>query len=180
MKPIEELKHEHDSILSMLSGAERLAQTIQTTHDVDVKKVESIINFSRHFTDGCHHAKEEKQLFVRLQERGMPKGQGPIVVMLKEHQVGRNLIKGIESVLQEFKTGDQEAYAALSRTLVQYVELLRTHIAKENTILFPMSNNLLTPEDQKELEESFKFIEEHEVGPGVHEKYHLLAHEIAH
>jgi hemerythrin-like domain-containing protein len=178
MKPIEELKHDHEIILHMLSGAERLAQSIVSSSTVDTAKVKDVIDFSRHFTDGCHHSKEEKHFFVRLQERGMAKDQGPIAVMLQEHRVGRELIKSIESALSEYESGKKEAIETVAQTMVRYIELLRAHIAKENNILFPMSDRFLTPDDQQSLEKSFKMIEE-EIGADVHEMYHRMAHEIA-
>ncbi|MBM4159926.1 MAG: hypothetical protein FJ217_02385 [Ignavibacteria bacterium] len=179
MKPTEDLVHDHTVILHMLSGAERLVQSIRSTRTVDVTKVEQVIDFSRQFTDRCHHSKEEKCLFVRLQERGLPADQGPIAVMLHEHRVGRELIRGIESALKEHQTGNQKAIDSLTETLQRYIDLLRAHIAKENNVLFPMSDRFLTADDQKSLEDSFKHIEEHEVGKDVHEKYHRMAHEIA-
>jgi hemerythrin-like domain-containing protein len=178
MKPTEELVHDHTIILHMLAGAEKLAQSIKTTRTVDPRNVERMIDFSRNFTDGCHHTKEEKHLFPKLQERGMPANQGPIAVMLHEHRVGRDLIKGIESALNVHRSGRQDALDLLSETILQYVGLLRAHIDKENNVLFPMSDRFLSPDDQKSLEESFKFIEEHEVGRDVHEKYHQMAHQI--
>ena len=179
MKPSAELMHEHEIILHMLSGAERIAQEIQVSHSVDNKAVENIIDFSRHFTDGCHHSKEEKHLFVQLQKRGMSKDQGPVAVMLHEHVLGRNLIQRIETGLKEYQAGNDGAAQIVSQTILQYVEMLRAHIAKENNILFPMSDRVLTSDDQQLLEQSFKEIEEKEVGAGVHEKYHRMAHEIA-
>jgi hemerythrin-like domain-containing protein len=179
MKPTDELRHEHEIILHMLSGAERTAQSIQSAGAVDAKKVEDIIDFSRHFTDGCHHAKEERNLFVRLQEHGMPQGQGPIAVMLQEHETGRECIQSIETALKVHQAGDVGAAYTIGRNMLEYVELLRAHISKENNVLLPLSDRLLTPNDQRSLEESFKAIEEHEVGAGVHEKYHRMAHDIA-
>jgi hemerythrin-like domain-containing protein len=179
MKPTEELMHEHTIILHMLSGAEKLAQTVKETHAVDLNKVEKVIDFSRHFTDGCHHAKEEKHLFVRLNELGMPSEQGPIAVMLHEHRMGRELIQRLESALISFRSGSQEAIDTICQTTSQYSELLRAHIAKENNILFPMADRLLSSDDQHSLEKSFKFIEEHEIGADVHEKYHRMANDIA-
>jgi hemerythrin-like domain-containing protein len=179
MKPTEELMHEHEIILHMLSGAERLAQSIVTTHTVDTAKVKNVIDFSRHFTDGCHHSKEEKHLFVRFVEKGMPKEQGPIAVMLNEHRMGRDLILQIETALQEYQSGKKEASDSVGQSMLRYVELLRAHIAKENNILFPMGDRLLSADDQQFLEKSFKIVEEQEIGAGVHEKYHRMAHEIA-
>lgn len=179
MKPTDELKHEHEVILHMLSGVERVGQSILSTHSVDTQKVKNVIDFSRHFTDGCHHGKEEKHLFVKLADHGMAKDQGPIAVMLREHQMGREFIRKIETALQEYESGKKEVADTIGQTLMQYAELLRAHINKENSILFPMCDRMFTRLDQQVLEESFKKVEEEEVGAGVHEKYHQMAHEIA-
>jgi len=59
------------------------------------------------------------------------------------------------------------------------VALLRAHIDKEDNVLFPMADQLLTAADQKELTEAFEKVEAEEIGEGVHDKYHQLAHELA-
>jgi hemerythrin-like domain-containing protein len=158
MKPIEELKQDHEIILHMLSGAERLAQSIVSTRFVNTAKVKDVVDFSRHFTDGCHHSKEEKHFFVRLQDRGVAKEQGPIAVMLHDHRMGRELIQEIESALNEYESGKQEASETVAQTMLRYIELLRAHITTENNIYFPMSDRFLTPDDQHSLEISFKMI----------------------
>jgi hemerythrin-like domain-containing protein len=178
MKPTEILMHEHTIVLKMLEGAERLVQTFESTHQVDASRVIKIIDFSRNFTDGCHHAKEEKHLFPRLQERGMSKEQGPIPVMLREHRIGRELIRSLEQALYDHKLGKIDAAGRITQLIRQYSELLRTHIAKENNVLFPMSDRYLTPEDQSDLERAFDKLEEQETGKGEHERFHRMAHEI--
>ena len=179
MKAIEELQKDHEIILSMLSGIERLASTILTTKTVDADKVRDMIEFSRSFTDGYHHTKEEKHYFVRLQDRGMPKDQGPIAVMLMEHQMGRDLVRVIESALNEYQSGQEKSSESITQAILRYVQLLKAHIAKENNILFPMSERFLSTEDQQYLEESFKNINEHELGEDINEKYVRLAHKIS-
>jgi hemerythrin-like domain-containing protein len=178
MKPTEELKHDHEIIMHMLAGAEKLSRSIISTRTVNTVKVKDVIDFSRHFTDMCHHSKEEKHFFVRLQERGMSKDQGPIAVMLYEHRLGRELIHEIENALNQYELGKKEDSETVAKTMLRYIELLKAHIAKENNILFPMSEKILTPADQHSLEESFKIIEEQEIGVDAHEKYHRMAHEI--
>jgi hemerythrin-like domain-containing protein len=37
----------------------------------------------------CHHAKEEKNLFPRMEGRGVARQQGALAVMLVEHERGR-------------------------------------------------------------------------------------------
>ena len=178
MKPTEILMHEHTIVLKMLEGAERLVQTFESTHQVDAGRVEKIIDFSRNFTDGCHHAKEEKHFFTRLQERGMSKEQGPIAVMLHEHSTGRELIRRLEQALRDHKLGKIDAAGKIAQIIRLYIELLRAHIAKENNVLFPMSERYLTPDDQSDLEKAFDKLEEQETGKGEHERFHRMAHEI--
>ena len=160
MKPTEELMHEHAIILHMLSGAERMAQSIGMTRIVNTARVKEVIDSSRHFTNGCHHSKEEKHLFVRLEEKGMTKERGPIAVMLNEHRMGRELIRQIETALQAYQSGKMEASETIGQSILRYVELLRAHIAKKNNILFPMGDRLLSAEDQQFLKKSFKVVEE--------------------
>ena len=178
MRPTEELIHEHEIIAHVLTGAEKAAHSILSTHAVDIDRVQNIIDFSRHFTDQCHHKKEEKHLFVRLVERGMSKEHGPIGVMLNEHQMGRDIIRKMEVALTEYQSGKKEAGDSVGQWILKYVQLLRNHIMKENNILFPMADGILTTEDQQHLEMAFNEVEMKEMGEGVHEKYHQLAHKI--
>jgi hemerythrin-like domain-containing protein len=56
-----------------------------------------------------------------------------------------------------------------------YVALLRQHIQKEDTILFPMADQVITLAQQDKVWEDFEHIEHVETGEGVHEKYLALA-----
>jgi len=56
---------------------------------------------------------------------------------------------------------------------------MRSHIDKEGNVLFTMADQALTPEEQQDLLEAFEKHEDEVMGPGVHEKYHQLAHELA-
>ena len=178
MTPTEVLKHEHQIVLAVLEGAEREAQNIQATGAVDGEKVAKIVEFLRIFVDKCHHAKEERKLFPKLQERGMPGNTGPIAVMLHEHALGRAAVAAIADALDSFTGGDADAAPLLAAHLLDYVRLLREHIAKENDILFVMAERMLTPEDREGLDKAFAAIEAEEIGAGVHEQYHQFAHEL--
>lgn len=178
MKPTDTLKHEHKIVLAVLDGAEREARNIQATGKVDTDKVRKIVDFFRTFVDKCHHSKEERRLFPRLEERGVPRGGGPIAVMLYEHAQGRNETAAIADALNKFSGGDAGAAEALAEHLLAYAKLLREHIDKENNILFAIADRVLTPEDQDELSAAFEAIEAEEIGEGVHEQYHQFAHEL--
>ena len=56
--------------------------------------------------------------------------------------------------------------------------LLRGHIQKEERVLFPMADEVLSADDQRSLEESFERIETEVMGAGVHERYHQMLDEL--
>lgn len=171
MKPTETLKHEHQVILLVLTAAETEARR---RTNLDLGKAAQMADFFRNFADKCHHAKEEGYLFPALVQRGMPQDEGPIAVMLSEHNQGRAHVRAIFAELEK-GTPDRMAVAA---DLEAFVDLLRAHIGKEDNVLFPMADELLTEQDQVGLEAEFERVEVEELGEGVHEKYHQLAHEL--
>jgi hemerythrin-like domain-containing protein len=179
MTPTETLRHEHDIILLVLGGIERGAGSLLATLAVDPEWLDTIVDFAANFVDRCHHGKEEKHLFVKLAEQWRPGEIGPIGVLLREHEGGRAFIRAIAEATPDAKTADAGALAAARDGLRAYVSLMRAHIAKENDVLFVMVDEVLTPEDQTELEAAFERVEAEDLGEGTHERYHRLAHELA-
>ncbi len=179
MTPTETLKHEHKIVELVLQGAEREALAIRKGGEVHAETIEEMVDFFKNFVDRCHHAKEERHLFPALGPKGFPPEAGPVAVMLHEHEQGRAAIRAIEEALPGARTGDRRATAALADALLEYVELLRNHIFKENNVLFPMADRVLAPEEQAAISRSFDKVEAEEIGEGVHERYHELAHRLA-
>ena len=179
MKPTEELVHEHEVIKHVLKTAADEAVKMQDTEIIRPELIGMMLDFFRNFADRCHHAKEEKHLFPLLEQRGMSHDSGPIAVMLMEHTEGRRRLSNIAGLLPAAGAGDKEAVRSVTENLGAYAALLENHIAKENGVLFPMADRILTRNDQQDLEKAFARVEEVETGEGVHEKYHALAHEIS-
>jgi hemerythrin-like domain-containing protein len=179
MTPTETLKHEHEVVLLVLTGAERENVAIRESGRANIANVEKMVDFFRMFVDRCHHTKEERYLFPALCRRGLVITKAPISVLLTEHEAGRQCVKGLTGALSGMKEARPQSAAALADGLLAYVTLLREHIAKEDNCLFPMAEQMLTAEDQGELSKAFDNVESTEMGEGVHEKYHTLAHELA-
>jgi hemerythrin-like domain-containing protein len=145
---------------------------------VDTDDIERIIDFLKTFADKCHHGKEENALFPALVEAGIPKERGPIGVMLHEHTVGREYIKEISTKTERFKSGTSDALQLIANNLLSYVNLLHTHIQKEENILFPMAEKVLSAQKLNEIYEHFGRIEEEVIGHGVHEQFHELLNKL--
>ena len=179
MTPTQLLKEEHRTILLVIGAAEREVEKIGRTGTIDAEKVEKIIDFLRNFADRCHHAKEENILFVRMEEKGMPSDSGPIFVMLREHEENRRNVAAMAGALPKAAAGEESSVAVVKDNLAAYAGRLKAHIAKEDNVLYPMADRLFSDDDQRRLAEAFDRVEKEEVGEGVHEKYHRLAHELA-
>jgi hemerythrin-like domain-containing protein len=165
------LRKEHDAILKMLDATEEAARRMDGGAKVKTETLEGLLEFFRLFADKCHHGKEEDLLFPLLESRGMPRSGGPTGVMLHEHEQGRALIKQMAEATEACRRGEkaESAWAAAARG---YTELLRQHISKENNILFVMTENMLTPEEQRQLAAEFDKVEIEKMGAGTHERLH--------
>lgn len=178
MNATQELKNEHRLIWGVIDAAERTGQAIRKTHTVNRESVEKLIDFFSNFTDACHHAKEEEQLFVKLAAHGFTGDKPPVSVLLQEHAYGRQIMRNIAGHLDSAVSGDTGAAAEIAANLLTYTDMLRAHINKEDQVVFPLSDNLLSAEEQEVLVEEFERIETDKMGEGVHEKYHRIAEEL--
>jgi hemerythrin-like domain-containing protein len=175
--PTQVLKDEHALILEALDAIERKVSALEAGAAPDRAYFEKAVQFLRTFADQCHHGKEENLLFKTMVDRGFPRQAGPIAVMLYEHETGRSLIRGIAEGAAALGT-DPGAAKRIIENGRGYIGLLRAHINKENNILFPMADNVLTPEDQEHLGKKFERFEVEETGAGVHEAMLKLLDEL--
>ena len=171
---ISDLLNEHEAILSALNILDRITSGIEAKNEVNSEDFIEFIDFLKEFADKCHHGKEEDILFPALEAAGMPHEGGPIGVMLHEHALGRGLIRDMDAALA--RSAGPRSFAAPA---LAYIELLTQHIAKENTVLFPMADRLLGTPALTAMHEAFERLEEERIGPGRHEAFHRLLDDLA-
>lgn len=174
----ETLRTEHKAIISMLEATEAVARNIGSGMLPSAETLQGLLEFFKVFADRCHHGKEEDLLFPLLERKGLPHAGGPVGVMLFEHEQGRDLIRQMSDAADRFSAGDQAAAQSWARAASGYAALLRSHIQKENNILFVMAERLLTSTEQSELAEDFEKLEVEKMGEGTHERLHQLMHRL--
>lgn len=174
MQATQVLRDEHEGILAMLAVVEKAALRLRAGKEVPANLMLDAVRFFRNFADKCHHGKEEANLFPKMEERGVPKEGGPIGVMLMEHEQGRAFVRGMSEAAERYARGDKAAVPALVSHTLNYVNLLRAHIDKENNILFVMADQVLSTADQQALYATFEEVEQKVIGPGEHERYHAM------
>ncbi len=174
MKPIEDLKAEHEGILLMLNVLEKMCERIKSGDKVPTEHLKQVLEFLQVFADKCHHGKEEGILFPAMQTAGVPKEGGPLGVMLSEHGSGRNFIGEMKSLLQSHEKGDAGSLTAFTNPALQYINLLRNHIWKENNVLFPMAEKAVSQDKLESIGQEFDKFEDEVIGQGTHEAFHKM------
>lgn len=163
------LRREHEAIvlaLRILAEIDRHAIVHDPIHQEDLH---ALVDFLAEFADACHHGKEEQLLFVQLTQADALQAK-PVVDRLRtEHAQGRHWIAKMRQALQPPLRS--EAFHEAARA---YTQLLLEHIDKENTVLFPMAERLLTTAQLAELSRDFERFEVRVMGPQRHEALHRL------
>jgi hemerythrin-like domain-containing protein len=180
MKAIEVLMAEHRVIERVLTALEVGTERLDQGGSVDPGFFIDATDFIRGFADGCHHQKEEGVLFKAMVQAGMPTEEGPIAVMLAEHEQARTFTRGLLDAAQRLQAGDEEAAAAVVHNARGYAALLRQHIAKEDGILFPMAASVISASQQTEVEAVFQRIEREDAAEAIPDKYLALAEKLEH
>jgi len=179
MDPIDILMHEHRIIEKALEILETILLRIRKGERVSIGDLECLIDFFKTFADKCHHGKEEKRLFPYLESKGIPRDEGPIGVMLTEHEKGRSYIKEMSEAIGEMAKNDRgDSKKKFIDAASRYITLLKEHIYKEDNILFQLGRRMISEDETKHLIRDFEEAEK-ELGEGVHEKFEKLINDLA-
>jgi len=174
MKATDQLRDEHKGILLMLAILDRVSAKLATEGSLDKGHLEGMLEFFSVFVDKCHHGKEEDLLFPAYEAAGIPNKNGPIGVMLAEHAEGRGYVKNMTEAFNGFKKNENFSGKRIVEHARKYSALLKQHIEKEETVLYPMGDARLTEAKNKELLAGFDTIEKERIGSGKHEQFHAM------
>ena len=133
----ESLRRDHDLIEKVIKAMESTIQLLNDGKQIPESILLPVIDFSKNFTDVCHHSKEENSLFPALEQAGMPRNMGPIAMMLIDHERSRDIGKEMENSAKDYISSGNSA--KLISDMQQYVEHITEHLWKENNRLFMMA-----------------------------------------
>ena len=154
--PVELLRQEHTLVLLKLDSLEAAINILEQKEKISAKLKELASFFDVEFW--VHFEKEEKALFPEF-DSFMPRGSGPIGVMLAEHEVLRNTCAELQQAVANYlnHADDAETRRAIGQYGTHFIGFLRNHIFKEDNILARMADMHL---DQKRNEKVVKLFAE--------------------
>jgi len=165
MNPIENLKSEHDEIILMLDVLERVSEKIASCESVPTDHLKQILNFLKIFAEEFHNGKEETYLFAEIKEAEIPESKDLLAVMTSEHGRGRGFIEDMNDLLESSEEGQPGSLMVFTTPAQQYINLYRSHIWKENVVLFTMAEEKLSADKLSLLGRHFEELEKEKMGP---------------
>jgi hemerythrin-like domain-containing protein len=123
------------------------ADLLKAGKSIPPQFLEQALDFTKNFTNVCHHGKEEDTLFPILEKGGMPREGGPIARMLYEHEMTKQLADKMDMSAKTYlQTGDPNQLIADIRS---YIDHVSQHLTKENFRLFAMADMMLQGKAQQ-------------------------------
>lgn len=171
------LLEDHKIILRMLRSLNQSIDLLEKGEQIKPKIFDKAIDFIHLFIDKFHHRKEEEILFGLIEEDGCSTENDLVKILSKEHSLASSYIAKFEAAVLRFRQGDEAARNDIIENGRNFLVLLSHHIHKENTVLYPLINQLLSEDDQKRLLKEFRKIKQ-EFGSLAYKKYHDLVEEL--
>jgi hemerythrin-like domain-containing protein len=171
MRATDILRSEHETILDVLAALESITRPAALAGGFDVRSAREALDFLRGFGDRCHHGKEEQLFFPALAERGLPREVGPLAVMTSEHDEGRALLARMVEAIEDANQSKPGAPARFGSAATAYVALMRDHIDKENGVLFPMGDGMMSETQQAALLGAFEHFEHADMPADAHARF---------
>ncbi len=166
---------EHQLILRMITLLEKNVALMEQGRFRNWQFFLDAVSFIRNYADRFHHAKEEDVLFVELIKNGMPEKQSPIEAMHIEHDQGRAYVRNMADAAEKALAGEAGQVSIIAENAKGYITLLREHIDKEDTVLYPLAERILPEGVRVQMVDAYHRAEEQT--PGLEETYQRLVEE---
>jgi hemerythrin-like domain-containing protein len=153
--PIETLKQEHRVIERGLDSLDELCRSLTTSDPENRARLGELARFFREYADRLHHAKEEDMLFSAMADHGFSQDSGPVFVMLAEHDIGRRHVRHLREIAGGEGPLTRDEIDRIQENATNFTALLRGHIQKEDTVLYPAAVQVLPEAVLSELASSF-------------------------
>jgi len=170
---------EHRVTEQVLRALESMAERCQEGHAFDLDDARAFIGFFSAFTDFYHRQKEERFLFPAAVACRPPVDPALIEGLINDHRYGRALFQDMESVIEDAAAGREPAASVFIATAGAYVNLLRTHVDREEAELFPRLERMLTDGMKESILKGFKGLDIRTFTGQSHEHYLELSDALA-
>jgi hemerythrin-like domain-containing protein len=177
MDAIQIMIDEHQVILRVLDALDGFAAAVGDTPG-DKLELGRFVTFIREYADERHHGKEEHVLFTAMARNGFPPEQGPVGMMVFEHEEMRKLVSELRALAEQGAAWSSSDRERLTESAMSYTAMLREHIMKENEMLYPMAMEHLPPPVQDQIDDECAALDDRRASAGTDATLEKLAAEL--
>ena len=159
-KPLDILRLAHRAALGELELLERSAASLKRNDGIAWVDIDKVFGFF----DGelkVHFRHEEEIVFPYLAR--VIGREGPIAAMLDEHQTLWRTVDALHEKVEDLRVAQPDSAGKLTQTIQQIanhiVGFLRSHIQKEDNVLFPLAEEALDPQTLREMVSKIQAVE---------------------
>ena len=156
--PTKVLMDEHQHVLKKLSVMEGLLGNLEQKDKISTELKGLAYFFKNDFW--LHFDKEELALFPELGNY-IPRNAGPLQMMFTEHKDLRNTNEVLQHALAEYSENKDMSITreTIHKAGMGFIHSLRSHIDKENSMMFTLANVHLTKEQEDDIMRVFTQID---------------------
>jgi len=149
------LRDEHRSIASVLHGLQELAHlALDASVRPDFSVFRAMIYYIDTFPERLHHPKEDAVLFPRVEARS-PAAASLLATLRADHERGAELIRELERAVATFEIAWPQGASQFAAAVKKYADFHWDHMRKEEDVLLPVAEAVLSEEDWKAVEDAF-------------------------
>lgn len=155
-KTLNIIRDEHRSIAAILHGMEYLVQGIRARRKkVDPRVFNAMLYYLDTFSERMHHPKEDTYLFKAMRERSAEAGTH-IADLEEDHARGEDALRRLAQCLIRYEEGGEREFPAFEREVENFVRNYRDHMRKEEDVVFPLAERLLSASDWQAIDRAFE------------------------
>ena len=159
---LQRLKQEHEPLRKQKQYLFELAQAIGGDAGVQNWKERLLAlrkNVQVFINELDPHSEREEGVLFPMMAQYIGRTSGPIAVREYEHDQAKQRITSFLAKTAELpETVDRDSAMALADKIIQAYHILTEHFMKEENVLFPMAERLLSDEEKEELAEKISQI----------------------
>ncbi|MEM3437377.1 MAG: DUF438 domain-containing protein [Nitrososphaerales archaeon] len=170
-EPIQILMEEHKILQKISENLYQVVEEIRKVEDVNDIKISQIKEIVKELLDAeKHYLREENVLFPLLEKHGITE---PPAIMWMEHNQLREKKKRLQEIVENYHTlSFQDFKEKLHQFSKSIIDILSSHIFKENNILFPTALHVIKEDEWMSAKKDFD-----EIGYCCFTPQHLIGKE---
>jgi hemerythrin-like domain-containing protein len=152
------LVHEHRGIARVVRAIATTADSVEGCRFVEPRILINVASFLRAFARQCQQEKEESILYPLLEVKRMSRSRYLLASLAAEHRKAEALSNDLSENASTYNSSGGARKRLLVCSLRNLVTLYRQHLRKEDDLLLPLADEVLSRAEQDTLYRAFAHV----------------------